>query len=173
MSKLDINQLRRKLRELQLELNDCFRDQGQCCGLTLSQCHTLLEIGYQKEASLVSLASRLGLDSSTLSRTINGLVFLGLVNRSTDEKDRRYIVVSLTPQGQQAFERIESFFNDYFTQVLELIPADKRESVSEAVSLLADAVREFSRRGFCCPDSMSVEMKGNSDDRPKTPKADC
>ncbi len=173
MNKVDINQLRRKLRELQIELNDCFRDQGQCCGLTLAQCHTLLEIGYQKEASLISLASRLGLDSSTLSRSINGLVLLGLVNRSIDEKDRRYIIVSLTQQGQQAFERIESLFNNYFTQILELIPPHKRESVVEDVSLLADAVREFSRRGHCCPDFKSLEMEENNDDRGETPTSGC
>lgn len=145
--------LRHSLRQLQIELNDCFRDQGECCGLTLAQCHTLMEIGYRQPVALVTLASSLGLDPSTLSRCINGLVLLGLVNRLTDEKDRRYIVISLTEQGKQVFSRLENLFNSYFSRILELIPAEKRDEVVDAVCLFAAAVHDFNQKARSCPDT--------------------
>lgn len=120
-----IKLFRQKIRQLQIELNECFRNQGECCGLTLAQCHTLTEIGYRQPVALVTLASGLGLDPSTLSRSINGLVLLGLVNRSIEEKDRRYVVISLTDQGKQVFSRIENLFNTYFSRILELIRLKK------------------------------------------------
>ncbi len=157
-----IRLLREKLRQLERELDDRFRSDSGCCGLTLAQCHTLLEIGNKGEISLVELASRLSLDTSTLSRTINGLVILGLVNRLANEKDRRYISISLTDQGRKVFDEIEKTFNDYFSSVLELIPVEKREVVVESISLFSDALGKDNDSAGCCreePPSAKGEEK--------------
>ena len=145
-----IRLLREKLRLLERESNDRFRSDSGCCGLTLGQCHTLLEVGNKGEISLVELALNLGLDTSTLSRTINGLVFLGLVNRLANEKDRRYIAISLTGQGRKIFNEIEKIFNDYFSGVLKLIPVKQREAVVESISLFSDALRKYNDSAGCC-----------------------
>jgi len=144
-----IRLLREKLRLLERESNDRFRSDNGCCGLTLGQCHTLLEIGNKDQISLVELASNLGLDTSTLSRTINGLVFLGLVNRLTNERDRRYIAISLSDQGRKVFDEIEKTFNDYFSGVLEFIPVEKRDAIIESISLFTDALREYNDSAGC------------------------
>lgn len=157
-----IQVLREKLRLLEREVDDRFRFDSRCCGLTLAQCHTLLEIGNKGEISLVELASRLSLDASTLSRTINGLVFLGLVNRLASEKDRRYIVISLTDEGRKVFDEIEKTFNKYFSGVLELIPVEKREAVVESISLFSEALRKYNDSTGCCleePPSVKGEKK--------------
>jgi DNA-binding MarR family transcriptional regulator len=85
-----------------------------------------------------------------LSRTIQGLVLIGLVDRTTSAKDRRYVVISLTAQGQKTFQNIEDRFNTYFAAVLERIPASRREAVLDAVSVLADAVRSYNEMSGCC-----------------------
>jgi len=154
-----IRLLREKLRLLERESNDRFRSDSGCCGLTLAQCHTLIEVGNKGEISLVELASRLGLDTSTLSRTINGLVFLGLVNRLTNEKDRRYIAISLTDQGRKVFDEIEKTFNDYFFGVLELVPVEKKEAVVESIGLFSDALRTYNDSAACCREE-SPSVKG-------------
>jgi DNA-binding MarR family transcriptional regulator len=48
------------------------------------------------------LASRAGLDPSTVSRGIAALVGLGLVERRADQRDGRASVLVLTPAGQAA-----------------------------------------------------------------------
>jgi DNA-binding MarR family transcriptional regulator len=145
-----IRLLRQKLRLLEREVGTPFNDQSDCCGLTLAQCHTLLEIGEKKDISLVDLASSLGLDTSTLSRTIQGLVMIGLVNRVASDKDRRFVVISLTEQGRKTVEAIDGLFNRFFDGVLALIPEERRKAVVDAVGEFADAVRGYNDRTDCC-----------------------
>jgi DNA-binding MarR family transcriptional regulator len=145
-----IRLLREKLRQLEREMNDPFQADSGCCGLTLAQCHTLLEIGTKGEISLIDLASHLGLDTSTLSRMIQGLVVLGLVSRLTNEKDRRYVAISLTEQGCKLFDQIEARFNTYFAQVMDLIPLEKRDAVVDGIGLFSDAVRKHNESARCC-----------------------
>jgi DNA-binding MarR family transcriptional regulator len=154
-----IRLLREKLRQLEREVNDPFRSDGGCCGLSLAQCHTLLEVGYKGQVSLVDLAAILSLDTSTLSRTIQGLVIIGLVNRLASDKDRRYVSISLTEQGREAYDKIEATFNDYFARVIELIPAEKREAAVEGVALFSDALKSHNHSGSCCTEESCV-VKG-------------
>jgi DNA-binding MarR family transcriptional regulator len=142
--------LREKLRLLERELNDPFGQDSGCCGLTLAQCHTLLEVGNRGRVSLVDLASGFGLDTSTLSRMIQGLVVLGLVSRLPDEKDRRYVAISLTDRGRELYDRIETTFDAYFEEVMELVPAGKREAVVESIGLFSDAVRKYGEADHRC-----------------------
>jgi DNA-binding MarR family transcriptional regulator len=142
--------LREKLRILERESGGVFEERVDCCGLTTAQCHTLLEIGNQGQVSLVDLAEFLGLDTSTLSRTIQGLVMLGLVNRQINEKDRRYIVISLTEQGRKVFNEIEDRYNGYIARVLDLLPADKQETILESIGAFADAVLKLKETEGCC-----------------------
>jgi DNA-binding MarR family transcriptional regulator len=152
--------LREKLRLLEREINDPFGRDSGCCGLTLAQCHTLLEVGTRGEVSLVDLASSFGLDTSTLSRMIQGLVVLGLVSRLTNEKDRRYVAISLTEQGRKLFEQIETTFNAYFSEVLELIAPEKREAVIKSIGFFSDAVRKRNETTACCGADTTLEEKG-------------
>ena len=154
--------LREKLRLMEREMNDPFGRDAGCCGLTLAQCHTLLEVGNKGEVSLVDLASSFGLDTSTLSRMIQGLVVLGLVNRLTNEKDRRYVTISLSDQGLKLFDQIETMFNTYFSQVLELIPFEKRDTIIESIGLFSDAVRKRNESSGCCEADKELGEKGKS-----------
>jgi len=145
-----IRLLREKLRQVEREVNDPFRSDGGCCGLSLAQCHTLLEVGNAGQVSLVDLASILSLDASTLSRTIQGLVMLGLVNRTTSDKDRRCVSISLTEQGREVYDKIESTFNDYFAQVIELIPVEKQNAAIDGVAAFADALKAHNHSASGC-----------------------
>ena len=142
-----VEYLLEKLRVLMRESYDVFDDQQNCCALTYSQCHTLVEIGARREVSLVDLASSLGLDTSTLSRTIQSLVVLGLATRKTNEKDRRYVKISLSKQGRKAYETIGNLYSDFMSRVFDLIPAKKHESVVESLGLLADAMKQVNNPG--------------------------
>ncbi len=148
-----IRLLREKLRQLEREISSPFKPETGCCGLTLAQCHTVLEVGYSEEVSLVELSVSIGLDASTLSRTIQGLVTLGLVNRLANEKDRRCVSISLSEQGRRVFTEIEATFNDYFGRVLELVPVEKRETVIDSIGLFSDAVRKYNESSGCCGDA--------------------
>jgi DNA-binding MarR family transcriptional regulator len=150
MDRQKIKLLREKLRILDRESGNVFENQEDCCGLTTAQCHTLLEVGERGPISLNDLASYLGLDTSTLSRTVQGLVLLGLVDRQSNEKDRRSIVLSLTKAGRKVYDTIEHRYNDYFGRVMDLLPPEQRSSILEGIGAFADAVRSHNAATGCC-----------------------
>lgn len=147
MDEQKVKYLREKLRQLDRATGGVFDSQQECCGLTTAQCHTLLDIGEKEPVSLVDLAAGLGLDSSTLSRTIQGLVMLGMVSRQSSETDRRYVDISLTDEGRKVFERIEGLNTAIFSRVLESLPADRRDSIMEGIGLFVDAVLKLNLSG--------------------------
>jgi DNA-binding MarR family transcriptional regulator len=150
MDKDQVRTLREKLRVLERESCGVFGQEQDCCGVTVSQCHTLLQVGLRDSLSLVDLAAELNLDTSTLSRTVQGLVLLGLVDRRADAGDRRYVTIALTAQGRKVAAAIEEKYDTYFQAVLARLPAGSRTAIIESISAFVDAVRAHNESIGCC-----------------------
>jgi hypothetical protein len=71
-----VEQFRAKLREIERAVWIQTRSEALCCGVTMAQCHAILEIGDAGELNLKDLSARLGLDTSTLSRTVESLAYV-------------------------------------------------------------------------------------------------
>ena len=117
-----------------LQLKSC------CSGVSLAQCHVLLKIEELGQATTVQLAQRLGLDKSTLSRTIDGLVDIRLVDRLPNPSDRRFTPLSVTEQGKAVCNAINRTADDYYGRVFKNIPQEKHEAVIKNLSLLVQAL---------------------------------
>ena len=138
--------LREMIRLLVRNLGILEKGDACCCGVTITQCHAIVEIGRRGKVSLMDLADMLGVDKSTMSRTVNNLVEDSLAVRDLDAENRRYVIIQLTQAGQNVFNNIEDSMNDYFKSILESIPAEKRDQVFESLVLLTDAVKS----NKCC-----------------------
>lgn len=134
--------LRELLRILVRNLGILEKSDGSCCGVTIAQCHAIVEIGRIKKISLIALADLLGLDKSTMSRTINNLVKAGLVKRDIDSENRRYISIQLTDQGIEVFKSIENSMYRYYSDIFKSIPEDKRNQVLDSLEILVKSVKE-------------------------------
>lgn len=141
MEKRSSNYLGELLDILVRKLGILEKSEAACCETTLSQCHAIVEIGRSNEISLNDLANLIGLDKSTMSRTINNLVDENLAYRETHSGDRRYITITLTEKGQNVFETIENSRESYYKEIFEAIPENKRGQVLESLKLLTDAVK--------------------------------
>ncbi len=116
--------LRRFERELFMQNTE------SCCnGVTLAQCHTLLEIENKGKESLTELARTLGLDKSTISRTVDGLVNIGLVDRSIPAENRRMSTLQLTDAGRNICHTINSTNDRYFEDALSVLSASETEDL--------------------------------------------
>ena len=120
----------------------------ECCGVTLAQCHTLLELA-ASELSLTGLAAALDLDPSTLSRTVDGLVRTGLVARSEAAADRRSLRLTLTTAGRAKVGRIDDTCNRYYGDLLAAMSERDQRSVVRAVGLLGQSMRSIREKSFC------------------------
>jgi len=137
---------REYIRLLERKLGLLNESEMSCCGVTMAQCHAIVEIGREKDISLNKLSELLNLDNSTLSRTVNNLVNANLVTRELDSQDRRYVTISLTNDGKKIYEDIETGMNTYFKGIFGSIPDSKKEQVMESLEILLEAID----KSECC-----------------------
>jgi DNA-binding MarR family transcriptional regulator len=145
----NIQYFREKLRQLERQLGWVLKNDVQCCGISMAQCHALIEIGKKDQISIVELAAILGLDTSTLSRTIDNMVKTDLVNRLLNPEDRRYVALTLTEKGRKTYDFIEKSSNTFVDMLFARIPPEKHSQVIESFQLLVDAAQECSQICDC------------------------
>jgi len=102
----------------------------QCCpGITMAQCQVLLEIEELEAATTNQLAKNLKLDKSTLSRTVDSLVKLELVDRTESPDDRRYKTLILTAEGKHRCESIHRENDALYEKMFQKLNPSTRDSI--------------------------------------------
>lgn len=153
-----IEQFRTRIREIERAVWAQTRSEALCCGVTMAQCHAILEIGAAGELKLKDLAGRLSLDNSTLSRTVESLVRDGLAERTPSREDRRAMVIRLNGKGHAALDRINSTWDQICREMFRNIPRERHEQLVETVSLVAEALTGCCR-SQCAPNGTVATKK--------------
>ena len=153
MDHADIRSYRRALRRFERvthhQLKTC------CSGVTLAQCLVLMEIDESDRLTTSQLASRLRLDNSTLSRTIEGLVQRRLVERLREDRDRRVVRIRLTREGDEACRSIHEQNDEHYARVFARIPKSRRGTVIKSFGALVQACLDHE------VESMSTTLDGS------------
>ncbi|MDD3308149.1 MAG: MarR family transcriptional regulator [Acetobacterium sp.] len=141
MNRVQPKQFREQIRILERKLGLLKKNNGSCCAavLTLAQCHALVEIGRVNSISLKELSIILAIDMSTTSRTVDGLVKKGYVQRIPSLEDRRSVDISLTDSGMVIFETIESNNDTFFADIFNNIPNAEKMMVLHALDVILAA----------------------------------
>ena len=145
---MTLNDLSQKFRETlglaYQRVNALQRDEKRCFGVSLSRCVTLETLLQEGPLPVRDLASRLGLDASTVTRSIDGLVREGLVRRTRDERqDRRRVFVALSARGRSLAEKLVHCADAYSDEILERIPREHRKDVLFALGVLVEAIDDL------------------------------
>ena len=135
------NRLRAFERKLWDQLNDQLNDES-CNNVSHAQCHTILALGEQGRTTIGELAKSMGLDKSTLSRTIDSLVKKKLVDRVPNPSDRRYTLISLTKGGESTCKQINSTNDAYFERIFKAIPKGEHDKIIQSFELLVEAMNK-------------------------------
>jgi DNA-binding MarR family transcriptional regulator len=140
MKKAYIRRFREILRKFDQELY--LQNSASCCaGISLAQCHTLLEIEKNEEISVSGLARNLWLDKSTVSRTVDGLVNMQLAVRTVPKENRRMALIDLTESGRQVCTDI-NYTNDHY--VKDVLKDFTEEELETILNLLGKLTRSMS-----------------------------
>ena len=142
MNRRQLRLFRSHLREIERQVAKTLKDQTTCCGVTSAQCHVLMELAGREQPSIMELAARLQLDASTLSRTVDGLVSVGLLTRVENPVNRRSSLLSFTSTGKSTYDEINRTCDEFYTRLLARIPAEKHQALLEAVGVLASMFGE-------------------------------
>jgi len=158
MENKSIGLFRAKLREIERAVGSQTKSEALCCGVTMAQCHAILEIGSAGELNLKDLSARLGLDNSTLSRTVESLVQDGLAERTPSAEDRRATVIRLSEKGRAAHGRINTTWDKVCRDMFRSIPREKQDQLIESASILAELLTGCCRGG-CSAEKSAVKRK--------------
>jgi len=121
-----------------------FRDREEICchGVSVSQCYTLDALDARGPMTMGELAVHLHLETSTVTRVVDGLVADNLATRVADARDRRVCRVEMTAGGQSLVSQIRADLIREHELVLRAIPAESREAVIVTMSHLLSAFRD-------------------------------
>ena len=104
--------------------------------LSPTQGSVLATISAHGPLSLGDLAERERVASPTITKVIAGLHERGLVSKTTDPDDRRFVRVELTPEGTALLERSRARKNAWLARQLRDLDADSLERLVAATEVL-------------------------------------
>ena len=146
-----VRDFRKSLRLLERQIERNLSSQTDCCGVTVAQCHLILELDLSESEGrsggkgggigIGECARALDLDASTLSRTVESLVKAGLASRETDTNNRRRQIVALTGSGRARAADIHRLCDSYYGRILASLPEAERRIVVDGIAVLAAALR--------------------------------
>ena len=93
-----------------------------------------------------SIAHKMNVVKSRVSKIIDGLIRKNLIQRVRDPEDSRVQLLSLTSDGQKKLNEINTFMNEVYGQVLSQMAPDQRQAMLTNLDILKasmEAVKEL------------------------------
>jgi DNA-binding MarR family transcriptional regulator len=110
-------------------------------GLSRPQIHALLHIFHAGECPISDIAALTGSSPAAASQLVERLVQQGLVQRTEDPQNRRAKKLRLTDKSLELIqEGVTS--NHFLADLMEAMPAKRRQVVHAAFGYLAEASRQ-------------------------------
>ncbi|MDP6685137.1 MAG: MarR family transcriptional regulator [Candidatus Marinimicrobia bacterium] len=120
------------IKQYLLSLLAVFRKKIRGKKYTLSQILILTAIPDQG-MDMTSLAEKIGVDNSTATRLIDGMVRIGLIQKGKSPDDKRITIISLTEKGEIASEEIETKLDIIGEDIFKHVPIEQKEEIKEAL----------------------------------------
>ena len=111
--------------------------------LSPQQSYVLMIIKKFGSISPGGVAKELRLEKSHLTKIVNSLIELGAVRKTTDEKDRRRLVLTLTDKGKKIYMELDKAGVDSYVRLMRYIPEDERDNVVHAVEVMLKAMQDL------------------------------
>ena len=120
------------IKQYLLSLLTVFRKKIRGKKYTLPQILILTTIP-DKGMDMTSLSEKIGVDNSTATRLIDGMVRLNLIIKRKSHLDKRITIVLLTEKGEQTSEEIENKLDIIGEEIFNQIPMEHRDDIKEAL----------------------------------------
>jgi MarR family transcriptional regulator, lower aerobic nicotinate degradation pathway regulator len=120
------------------------RHRGWTSGLTYQQYNVLRMIDVRGPSPQADVARHLLVTAPVITRLASALVEAGLVERGRDPKDRRTVLLSLTPAGRRRARAMRRDLLAAARELLEPLPAGRRAAVAAALEELQVLLPEHS-----------------------------
>jgi DNA-binding MarR family transcriptional regulator len=113
--------------------------QMQGSGIRLSQWLALKLLGSQERLSGSDLWRELGMNAGAMTRLLDTLEDIGLIERLRSRSDRRVVNVSITPAGANLVAELRATLSDFWTRSLQGFADEERRTLNALLTRLGDA----------------------------------
>lgn len=104
--------------------------------LTVAQLRVLLVLYTEGPSRMTSIASSIGIAVSTATGILDNLVRKELVTRRDDPEDRRLVICTLSPQGQEAINRLWTMSQFQIEKLLQGLSMEQLKKTAEVAEFL-------------------------------------
>jgi len=114
---------------------ELYERHSRAVGLTSAQAR-LLFILAEKPANMLGLTDAVKVRKSTMTSLVDRMQELGLLTRSPDPKDRRKLVVTITPEGAERSKEFERGMRSSVTRLLAPLNEVESGALSRILSVI-------------------------------------
>jgi DNA-binding MarR family transcriptional regulator len=108
------------------------------CGVSRTECHVLEIVALDAPLTVNEIATRIHLNKSTASRTVQSLARKKLLACRASADDGRAIAVSITPRGKTAWDEIVAASAAAYAPIIEDCSPSEREAITRLLRRIAD-----------------------------------
>jgi DNA-binding MarR family transcriptional regulator len=145
--KTDLHETASLLNSAAIHLLRGMRAIDRRAGLTPARLSALSVLVFAGPCTLGRLASLEDVAGPTMTRIVDGLVDLGLAERSPHPDSARSVRISATPEGERLMDEARSRRIDALVSALDQLPARDRERVVRAAPLVGRVADTLLRTG--------------------------
>ena len=132
-SEIDAQRLTQVLYRMARSRHTLFQGLLSRYGVTLHQFHLLLHMKASGKIRVTDLSDLMMVSKPTASRMVHTLYDKGLVNRKTDDQDRRLVFLTLTPKGERVVGEMQAKQVEVLASVLRKVPAGEMKVFLDTV----------------------------------------
>ncbi len=129
------------LRHAWHKISRMYNQKAKAHGLTMSIGFILLIVDKDGTAS-TQLGPRMGMEPTSLSRTLKTMEKKGYIYREVDKSDKRKVLIFLTPEGIELRKRVKEVVVDFNEKLLQTIPEHKLAVFFEIMNLIDEHVED-------------------------------
>ena len=102
----------------------------------------------EQSARIRDISEELGITPGGISQQVETLVRLGLLERKTDEKDRRAVCITLSEEGKALNRRLDTWLTHLFQRLLDGVSKEKCRIFVEVLDKMSQSLEQEKNRMF-------------------------
>jgi len=116
---------------------------GPRYGLLPPNWKAMAAIGRYGPMSAKDVCARTTVEPDKVTRAVDRLVALGYVQRAQDRRDRRRVVLSLTPSGRKVYKHVEGATRRIELLLLNALSPEERKAIERITTKLQRQVEKY------------------------------
>ena len=129
------------LRHAWHRVSRMYNQKAKVHGLTMSIGFILLVVDKEGTPS-TQLGPRMGMEPTSLSRTLKTMEDKGYIYRKVDSDDKRKVLIFLTPEGLNLRKEVREVVKSFNEKMLQSIPNQKLKAFYEVMDIIDENVEE-------------------------------